>query len=541
MNKLIYTFIYGFLALTACQLKEQTITDSVFHNGYIFTADSGFSVVEAMAIDDGIIVATGNNNDILAAYSGTQQIDLKGKIIYPGFIDAHCHFLGYGLTLSKIDLTQSTSFADVLNRTEQYAKTNKGEWILGRGWNETLWEEKSTPNKIKLDIMFPNTPVFLQRVDGHAALVNQAALDLAGINNQTVISGGKIEMINGRMTGIVIDAAAEKIQAVIPKPNRDQIVEALMMAQKKCLEVGLTTVADAGLDLQEILIIDSLVRNGSMHMRVYAMLNPSEENFNYFLSNGPIKTEHLVVRSIKLYADGSLGSRGAFLKKDYCDQPGTIGLPQQKPEYYDSICKRMFAAGFQVCTHCIGDSANLQMMNIYGKYLKGKNDLRWRIEHAQVVDPADRFLFGKYSIIPSIQPTHATSDMYMAEERLCEARMHSAYAYKSLLAQNEFLALGTDFPVESIDPLGTYFSAVTRKNSKGEPSKGFLMNEALTSEQTILGMTRWAAFANFMDGFTGSLERGKAADFVILNKDLSLENRANGIERLGTYIDGVKQ
>lgn len=536
--------VFSFLLLTssfwACKPNAKIKVDMLFFNGVVYTANQSFEVAEAFAVKEGKIVAIGTNDEIGDAYASENEQDLQKAVVYPGFIDAHSHLLGYGKVLNQVNLVGTVSFDDLLQRVQNFAANSNADWIVGRGWNETAWEAKTSPNKTKLDFLFPNTPVCLSRVDGHAVLVNQTALDLAQITEKTIIPGGKIEILGGRLTGVLIDAAADRVKNLITNLTQEEIKKSFLAAQEKCLAVGLTGVTDAGLDLNELKALIDLNNQNKLKIRVYAMMNPTQENFEYFDSVGTINTPHLVIRSVKLYADGSLGSRGALLKQPYCDDSTTTGLLQHPWLWYEKLCNQLYNKGWQVNTHCIGDSSNAKILSIYAQNLKGKNNLRWRIEHAQVVEPSDWNYFGKYSILPSVQPTHATSDMYMAVDRLCKSRLKGAYAYQSLLKQNAMLPLGTDFPVEDINPLGTFFSAVTRKNQKGEPAGGFLMNEALTFEQAIKGMTTWAAYANFMETFTGSLEVKKQADFIILNKDLKYENDATNIELMSVWIDGKR-
>jgi predicted amidohydrolase YtcJ len=542
MKNIFYQFsaCICFFLVASCTPNPKIEVDMLFFNGTVYTSNANFEVAEAFAIKDGKIIGIGTNDEIGEKYASKHEQDLKKAFVYPGFIDAHSHLLGYGKVLNQANLVGTHSFEDMLERVQKFAATSNAEWIVGRGWNETTWESKTNPNKTKLDFLFPTTPVCLSRVDGHAVLVNQVALDLAGITGNTVISGGKIELMGGNPTGILVDAAADKVKNLISNLSKEEIKKSFLAAQDKCLAVGLTGVTDAGLDLIELQALIELNNENKLQLRVYAMMNPTQENFDFFDSVGTINTPHLVIRSVKLYADGSLGSRGALLKRPYCDESTTTGLLQNPWPWYEKMCAALHAKGWQVNTHCIGDSSNAKILGIYAANLKGKNKLRWRIEHAQVVDPIDWNYFGDYSILPSVQPTHATSDMYMAVDRLCKQRLKGAYAYQSLLKQNGILPLGTDFPVEDINPLGTYFSAVTRRNAKGEPAGGFLMAEALTFEQTIMGMTAWAAYANFYESITGSLEANKQADFIILNKDLKYENDDSGLEIKEVWMDGKK-
>ncbi|MFP4471918.1 MAG: amidohydrolase [Bacteroidales bacterium] len=496
--------------------------DLILTNARIYTVDDNFTVAEAMAVKGGKILATGTAGEITGRYEASQTLDMTGKPLYPGFIDAHCHFYGYGLGLLKrADLVDTKSFDEILDIVRaHHVKFPSAFWIEGRGWDQNDWPVKEFPTKEKLDELFPENPVILTRIDGHAALVNSKAMELAGITADTKVEGGDVIMKNGEPTGVLIDNAIELVTDIIPEPDEEQMAEALLVAQKNCFAVGLTGVHDAGLVKKEIDVIDSLNKSGDLKMRMYVMLTPTDENFENFVHQGIYKTDHLNIRSIKLYADGALGSRGARLLEDYSDDPGNTGLILRTPDSIRDICKTAYEKGFQVCTHAIGDSANRLMLQLYGEALKGNNDRRWRIEHVQIVAPEDFDLFGKYDIVPSSQPTHATSDMYWAGDRIGPERMKGAYAYKQLLEQTGWIPLGTDFPIENINPLYTFYAAVVRKDLKGWPENGFQTENALTREETLRGMTIWAAKAAFEENEKGSLEPGKMADFVVLEKDI---------------------
>lgn len=504
--------------LSSCGTRQKA--DLIIHNATIYSVDSSFAAAQSMAIAGGRILATGSNAAISDAYTADSTIDGSGQFVYPGFIDAHAHFVGYALGLQKADLTGTDSWESILGRLKEFAAAHPEGWLIGRGWDQNDWAVKNFPDNSELNKLFPDRPVVLTRVDGHAVIANQKALDLAGVKPGATLVGGSIETKNGKLTGILIDNATDLVTNIIPPPAAATIASALDQAQQNCFATGLTTVDDCGLDYQMVNFIDSLQRNGLLKMRVYAMLSDNPANFSFAAARGKIKTDQLNVRSFKVYADGALGSRGACLLQPYADKPGWSGFLLSSASHFDSVAATIHKMGFQMCTHAIGDSGNRVILQIYTKYLNGKNDLRWRIEHAQVVANADLRLFGQSAIIPSVQPTHATSDMYWAGDRLGAERVKTAYAYKELLQQNGWLPLGTDFPVEDISPFKTFYAAVVRKDAKGYPAAGFQMENALTREEALRGMTIWAAKANFEEDEKGSLEKGKWADFVILNQDL---------------------
>jgi len=529
-----------FIHLTACTTMEKS--DLIIKNATIYTVNSRLDMADAMAVKDGKILAVGSEEEILGKYESDRIFDLAGKPVYPGFIDAHCHFLGYGTGLLKrADLNGTTSFEEILERMKaHHDKFPSAFWIEGRGWDQNDWPKKTFPTKDKLDILFPDNPVILIRIDGHAALVNSKALEMAGIDAKTRIDGGDVVLKNGKPTGVLIDNAIELVSGIIPEPDAAQLTDALLAAQKNCFAFGLTGVHDAGLETREIKVIDSLQQNGELQMRMYVMLSPTKENFDTYVENGPYKTENLNIQSIKLYADGALGSRGAKLLEPYSDDHHNTGLVLRSPDSIRDICKTAINKGYQINTHAIGDSANRMMLQIYGEFLKGKNDKRWRIEHVQIIAPEDFDLFGKYDIVPSSQPTHATSDMYWAEDRVGADRVKGAYAYKQLLEQTGWIPLGTDFPIENINPLYTFYAAVVRKDLKGWPEEGYQMENALSREEALKGMTIWAAMAAFEENEKGSLEPGKMADFVVLEKDIMKisDEQIPGISVLKTFIGG---
>lgn len=526
--------------LFSCKHKQKA--DLLVYNATIYTIDSSFSTTEAMVIKDGKILALGNSNELEKEFTVSEKMDAGGKFIYPGFIDAHAHFTGYGLSLQTVDLTGTKSWEECIGRVKAFAGENKEGWITGRGWDQNDWEMKEFPNNEALDTLFPDRPVLLKRIDGHAAIANQEALDLAGIKAGDTLSGGEIEEMEGSLTGVLIDNAVDLVSSKIPVTGPEQFKKALQAAQQNCFAMGLTTVDDCGLSHVSVDQIKSLQAAGDLKMRLFVMLSDEKANYEYALKNGKIKTDRLNVRSFKVYGDGALGSRGACLLRPYSDKPGHYGFLLSQPAHFDSVARWLSEQGWQMCTHAIGDSGNRIILNTYGKYLGGKNDLRWRIEHAQVVNQTDFDLFGRYSIIPSVQPTHATSDMYWAGDRLGAERIKGAYAYKQLLQQNGWLPLGTDFPVEDISTFKTFYAAVVRKDARGWPAEGFQTENALTRQEALRGMTIWAARANFEETEKGSLEKGKLADFVILDADLlkAAPEKLLSVKVLKTYLGGEK-
>ncbi|MDB2385196.1 amidohydrolase [Polaribacter sp.] len=534
MRKILYSVIV--LAFLSCS-KEQA--DTIVTNAKIYTVNEDFDVTESFAIKEGKIIAVGTASEINKQFEAEQIIDADGKTIFPGLIDAHCHFYRLGMQQQKVDVSGTKSYDEVLDKIVAFQKENNVSFITGRGWDQNDWEIKEFPTKEKLDKLFPKTPVAITRIDGHALLVNQAAIDLANITTETKVSGGEIIKENGKITGILIDAAMDFISP--PIPTVSESANGLLAAEKITLSYGLTTVDDAGLNQNIIELIDSLQQNNKLKSRIYAMVSgDNQKQIDYYIDKGIYKTDKLNVRSFKVYGDGALGSRGAAMRKSYTDRENHFGALIYSPERYTEIAQQIAASEFQMNTHAIGDSANTWLLKAYKKVLKNQTDRRWRIEHAQIISEEDFALFK--NIFPSVQPTHATSDMYWAEDRVGKKRMKGAYAFKDLLDTYGKVALGTDFPVEKVSPFLTFYAATSRKDLEGFPDGGFQIENALTREETLKGMTIWAAYSNFEENEKGSIEVGKFADFVILDQDIMTVplDKTPNTKVLSTYISGER-
>lgn len=566
MKQLISFFALSLLSILGLNAQNQTDT-LVYRAEKIYTADTGFSVATSMVVSNGVILYIGSDKTADSLYPKARTINYGNNIIYPGFIDAHCHFLAYTKGLSQADLVATKSEQEVIKRLKKYVKKNKAlfrnidsnpkPWIVGRGWDQNDWENKEFPNMDALNKAFPNLPVCLSRIDGHAVWINQAAINTLRLNPDTLVEGGEFifskpiptaDLMNsaknpnsGTFTGICIDNAAEIVKNQIPDVPYSVWQPYLKTGLKNCHSQGLTQLVEAGIKVEDITMIQDLQSKKELSMRIYAMLACSEENLSYVSRNGMIFDDMLTVRSMKFYLDGALGSRGALLKGDYCDQLGHKGLQLMTIPKFEMYQVYLLNKGFQVCVHAIGDSANTIALNTFNKNIPEGYDARWRIEHAQIVSGKDQKLFSKRSIIPSVQPTHATSDAAWADSRLCNTINKGGYAYQNLLRQSKIIALGTDFPVEGISPIHTFYSATQRMDAGGKLEKPFIGEQALSRKQALWGMTLWAAYANFDETRTGSLETGKLADFVVLNTDIMTAEPSKILKTKvkATYLGGA--
>ena len=528
-------FLFFTVLLTSCNTR----VDFIVHNAKVYTANRDMDVASAFAVKDGKFIAVGDES-LLDEYQTSNLVDAQGLPVYPGFIDAHCHFLSLGLTQTQVQLEGTKSYEEVIERVKAYADAAESrQVILGRGWDQNDWENKEFPTKDALDRLFPDIPVALRRIDGHALLVNQKVLDLAGIDGDTQVPGGTVVTKNGQPTGVLIDTPMELVEAILPKPTLEEKKQALVAAQEIGFKYGLTTVDDAGLNKEDILLIDSLQQTGVLDMRVYAMISNTPDNLDYFLPKGPLVTDRLSVRSVKVYADGALGSRGAALIAPYSDAPKHRGKFITDKDSLKQLAARIAKSKFQMNTHAIGDAANQAVIDVYRDNVRLLRDPRWRVEHAQVLDAPDIEKFST-KIIPSIQPLHATSDMYWAGDRLGEDRLKNAYAYQEQLDYAGIVALGTDFPVEKVNPMLTFYAAISRRDLNGFPEEGFQRENRLSRGSALLGMTRWAAYANFEEKQKGSIEIGKVADFVMLDRDIMevTHRLIPGARVVATFLNG---
>ncbi len=534
-----YSFVFlTFLFLLNSCMKGQKV-DLIVHNAKIHVMNDAGSVYDAMAIRDGKIIEVGPERQILNKYRCDEEIDALGKDVYPGLTDAHGHLLMYANQKLGVDLSGAKSMDEVIYRCEKYYAKSSNKFIIGGGWDESLWSNDSVPNNKRLSEVFKNIPVCLYRVDGHAALANQFLIQKAKVS-EGKIDGGEVKIENGAPSGLLVDNAINLVSKHLPAYPLNQVKDAILEIQDELLQYGITGTHEAGIDFKHIQLFKSLVSSGKYNLELYAMLMNSPENRAFAAKNGPYRFRNLSIRSFKVFADGSLGSRSALLKKPYSDDHQNHGLLLTSVYEMRKIAQFCLKNGFQMNTHGIGDSANALVLEIYKNAFERNPDHRFRLEHSQIIDPTDFSKFAQYAVFPSVQPTHATTDQRWAEKRLGKDRLVGAYAYKSLLRQYGMLAIGTDFPVESTNPFYTIHAAVQRKNPKNEPLNGFLVKESLTFDEVIRGMTIWAAFSSFQENELGSLEKGKKANFVIFDKPLESKSTFDQNYAWMTFIRGKK-
>jgi predicted amidohydrolase YtcJ len=525
-----------FILVASCKPNN---ADFIIRNAHIYTVNEQFDTAKVLVIKDGKFLAVGGD-ELLNHYHAVNTLNANGNYIYPGFIDAHCHFSGYAMDKYKLELFNTKSFQEVIGKVVDYARTNKRTWIEGRGWDQNDWTIKEFPTKDTLDKLFPTTPILLMRIDGHAILCNQKALDLAGINTNTKIEGGEVVLKDGKLTGLLIDNALDLVKKIIPKRTQEEVTKDFISAQEDCFALGLTSLAECGIKNYIVKWLIDAGEKNKLNIRLAIFLEDEKANYDDYLHQKPYKGARVKIVGYKIYADGALGSRGAYLLSDYNDRHGHRGMLLKSMDSLRYIAQQLIKTDYQLSVHSIGDGASREVLKIYAEALQGKNDRRWRLEHAQVIDPADFNLFGTFSIIPSVQPTHATSDMYWAGDRLGEPRIKSAYAYNDLLKQNNWLPLGTDFPVEHLNPLYTFYAAVFRMDKKHFPTNGFQPENALSRKDALRGITIWAAKSTFDEKERGSIEVGKQADFVMLPTDLMHDTPDSiyNTKVIATYLQG---
>ena len=528
------TLLFLTLVLTSCSEK----VDLIVYNAEVYTVDDNNNRATSFAVKDGKFIYVGDDS-VTSKYSSSNIINAEGLPVYPGFIDSHAHFYNLGFFNDQVNLKETKSFEEVLKRVMEFNNSNDKDFIIGRGWDQNDWVNKSFPTNKLLNEEFPDKAIVLRRIDGHAYLVNDFALNLAGIDKSSNIEGGEFVKSNGKLTGVLIDNAMRLIDDIIPDPTKEESVKALISAQEIAFENGLTTISEAGISREQIELIDSLQKTGVLKIKIYAMIENNLEDVDYYLEQGPYKTDKLNVRSVKVYADGALGSRGASMIYEYSDRRGYFGIIRTPIDSINSLAFKLAGTKFQMNTHAIGDNANRIVLNAYRDALVNYRDPRWRIEHAQVINEKDIDLFN-LKIIPSVQPTHATSDMYWLYDRVGKERASLAYAYKELFERSGVIPFGTDFPVEDISPIMTFYSAVVRKDLNGYPDDGFQMENSLSRADALYAMTIHGAYANFEEDEKGSIEVGKSADFIILDNDLitSAEIRIPSTNIVATFIDG---
>lgn len=555
-NLLTWIFIFIFVLCTypGSSFATGEIADSVYINGNIYTMDDGYPSAAALAVKGQKLICVGSDRDV-EKYIGnnTKVIDLKGKTVIPGLIEGHMHLPMLGENLLKIDAFWKPKIEILAAVKAEAARLQQGEWIMGFGWNNTIWADKSYPTKEELDAVAPNNPVIMERTDGHMIWVNSKALSLAGITKDSVNpQGGEIlRDAKGNPTGCLTDTAGEPVQKIIPALSGDREKEAILKAQGQLLSYGLTSLVDAGSDMEIINLFHELYKSGKLKVRLYSLIggawggNIGEAEKNYIANNPPQKELYdyrFCVNGVKFFADGSLGSRSAALLADYSDRPGHKGNYQYTDDQIYTELKSVYDRGYQLATHAIGDGAVNQVINTYEKLMKEnpRTDPRLRIEHFQVAQVSDIKRMAELHILPAMQPTHATSDKTMAEDRLGAERMKGAYAWRKVIDSGNIIIGGSDAPVELVNPYHGLYAAVTRQGRDGQPEGGWYIEEAMTREEALKSFTIWAAFGQFEENLKGSLKAGKLADFVVLDRDYMKcpANEIKDIQALLTVLGG---
>ncbi len=525
-----FTTVVCIASLSLSCRPKQNASGLILYNGVIYTANESKPVAEAIAISDKKILAVGSNDEIRSSFALAKMIDLKGKAVFPGFTDSHAHLESLGHLLIDLNLEGTTSVDQIRKMVAERAATlSVGAWLRGRSWDQNDWQDRTFPTHQMLDDVAGDHPVALRRVDGHALWVNAKAMQLANISNATKDPpGGKIQRDSrGTPTGVFVDNAMDLIDVVMPALSREERTTAIEKAVQECIRYGLTEVHDMGVDLELIDIYKKLIAENKFPFRVYAAVDGINKTWKKYSAEGPDTGNYnsrLTIRALKLYADGALGSRGAELMNDYSDDAGNRGLAVTPIDSMKKAATVALNKGFQVCVHAIGDAANRNVLDMYEGIFKSDpahaKDARFRIEHAQVISGNDIPRFAKLGVIPAMQQTHCTSDMYWAEERLGGERVKGAYAWHSLIESGSIIPGGSDFPVESVNPLLGFYAAITRQDVKGWPAGGWYPVQRMTREEALKSFTIWAAYAAFEENIRGSIEPGKWADITVLSNDI---------------------
>jgi predicted amidohydrolase YtcJ len=515
------------LATLAAVTAAASPADLVVHAARIYTSDPARPVAHALAVRDGRIVAVGENADVLA-YVGprTQVIEALDRTVLPGLIDSHSHMLNLGNRLSDVDLVGTPTYQVVIDRVvSRAARTRKGEWILGRGWDQNDWPETAMPNHAALSRAVPDHPVRLTRIDGHAALVNATAMALAHITRDTPDppGGAILHDANGEPSGVLVDGARALVESVIPPITPAERERRLLDAMRECARLGLTMVHDAGIGEGELAAYRALLARGTFPIRVNAMAAARSAVLDTVLARGPEAGDRFMLRSIKVVSDGALGSRGALLGDPYTDDPHNHGLSTFPFDRLRAIGEQALAKGLQVRVHAIGDSANHGTLDAFEQAFAGRPhpEARWAIEHAQIVRPTDVARFARLGVVASMQPTHATSDGPWAEQRLGPERVRWGYTWRTFMDAGVPVVSGSDFPVESANPMLGLYAAITPSDLDGKlPAGGWFPEQRMTADEALRSFTWSGAWLAFREADLGSLEVGKRADFIIVDRDV---------------------
>lgn len=549
IRRVAFALLLVSLGLAAPLPAQQSPADLVVLNGRIYTADGARPVVDAMAIRAGRVVFVGDRAGARALVGpSTRTLDLAGRTVIPGMTDAHAHVAGLGAALRNVDLVGTSSYEQVIARVVERARTiPKGEWVVGRGWDQNDWGDTRFPTHDALSRAVPEHPVYLERVDGHAGLANAMAMQRAGVTRDAKDpSGGSIERdAQGDPAGVFVDNAQGLVERAIPAATREQTKQAIRAAIAEMHRWGLTGVHDAGASPRVLELYEELGREKALDIRLYAMISDNAAAIDAWFKRGPQNGLHdgmLWVRSIKLYQDGALGSRGAALLEPYSDDAKTTGLLVSAPAHILDVATRALKAGFQVNSHAIGDRGNRLVLDSYAAALKASPtaDHRFRIEHAQILHYDDIPRFAELGVIPSMQASHQTSDMYWAGSRLGETRLRGAYAWHSLIESGVIIPNGSDFPVEHVNPLISFKASVSRQDARGWPAGGWYPEQRMARDEALKSMSLWAAYAAFQEKELGSLAAGKWADFVVLDQDIMRVPEAVLLDTrvLSTWVGG---